>query len=77
MTTLEKIRAEIDCYLKNNEFGTEYRNDIKNIIAKYAEQEPTKEEQALLQKWRDNRGVNMEEFSEALDVLKGSKGGEQ
>lgn len=40
MTTLEKIRAEIDCYLKNNEFGTEYRNDIKSIIDKYAEQEP-------------------------------------
>ena len=36
MTVIEKIRAEIDCYLKNNEFGTEYRNDIKNIIDKYA-----------------------------------------
>lgn len=39
--SIEKIRAEIDCYLKNNEFGTEYRNDIKNIIDKYAEQETT------------------------------------
>lgn len=39
MTTIEKIRTEIDCYLKNNEFGTEYRNDIKSIIDKYAEQE--------------------------------------
>ena len=41
MTTLEKIRTKIDYYLKNNEFGMEYRNDIKNIIDKYAEQEPT------------------------------------
>lgn len=40
MTTLEKIMAEIDYYLKNNEFGMEYRNDIKNIIDRYAEQEP-------------------------------------
>ena len=40
MTTLEKIRTKIDYYLKNNEFGMEYRNDIKNIIDKYAEQEP-------------------------------------
>ena len=131
---IEQIRAEIDCYLKNNEFGTEYRNDIKNIIAKYAEQEPcdddyqtdmdeawkqakrepcddvvsrqavlkiidgwyeqnrdteniedlivlitymdsvrpqelTREEQALLQKWRNNRGISMEEFAEAMNAL--------
>ena len=39
MTTIEKIKAKIDYYLKNNEFGMEYRNDIKNIIDKYASEE--------------------------------------
>ena len=32
-------------------------------------QELTREEQTLLRKWRDNRGISMEEFSEALDAL--------
>ena len=44
MSVLEKIRADIDYYLKNNEFGMEYRNDIKNIIDKYETKlEPTEE----------------------------------
>lgn len=32
----------------------------------------TKEERALLQRWRDNRGVSMEEFAKALELLEGS-----
>ena len=29
----------------------------------------TKEEQALLQKWRDNRGISMEDFEDAMNAL--------
>lgn len=36
------------------------------------ENEPTKEEQALLKKWRDNRGISMEEFEYAMNVLQGA-----
>lgn len=32
---LQEIRQEIDKYLYNNDFGTEYRNDIQRIIDKY------------------------------------------
>ena len=74
MTTLEKIRAEIkkrydDCeedWENGEQYG--YWNCLK-IIDKYAEQEPTKEEQKLLQKWRDNRGISIEDFEDAMNVL--------
>lgn len=33
----------------------------------------TKEERALLQKWRYSRGVSIEEFEEAMDALSGSE----
>ena len=33
------------------------------------EWEPTKEEKALLQKWRDNRGISMKDFEDAMDAL--------
>lgn len=33
------------------------------------EQEPTKEEKAILQKWRDNRGISMKDFEDAMDAL--------
>ena len=36
---LDKIKAEIDDYLYNNEFGIDYRADIANIIDKYKESE--------------------------------------
>ena len=29
----------------------------------------TKEEKALLQKWRDNRGISMKDFEDAMDAL--------
>ena len=32
----------------------------------------TKEERELLQRWRDNRGISMEEFAKALELLEGS-----
>lgn len=32
---LDMIKAEIDDYLYNNEFGIDYRADIANIIDKY------------------------------------------
>lgn len=32
---LDKIRAEIDQYLFQNEFGSEYRKEISQIIDKY------------------------------------------
>ena len=33
----------------------------------------TKEERALLQRWRDGRGISMEEFAKALELLEGSE----
>lgn len=33
----------------------------------------TKEEQVLVQRWRDNRGISMEEFEDAMDALRESK----
>ena len=74
MTTLDRIKAEIEQIapydLPWDKRTPEHIRDMAlEIIEKYEEQEPTKEEQALLQKWRDNRGVSMEEFSEALDAL--------
>lgn len=30
---------------------------------------PNKEERALLNKWRDSRGISMQDFADALDVL--------
>ena len=33
--TLDKIRAEIDLYLFQNEFGSEYRKEVSQIIDKY------------------------------------------
>jgi len=38
------------------------------------EQEPTKEEKALLQKWRDNRGISIEDFEDAMNTLKEPSG---
>ena len=35
----------------------------------------TEEERALLQRWRDNRGISMKEFAEALDALQEPKTG--
>ena len=32
---LDKIRAEIDQYLFQNEFGSEYRKEVSQIIDKY------------------------------------------
>lgn len=32
---LDKIKAEIDTYLENEGFGSEYRNDVKKIFNKY------------------------------------------
>ena len=29
----------------------------------------TKEKQALLQKWKDNRGISIEDFEDAMNVL--------
>lgn len=49
-----------------------YTSDIVDacaMVVKALEQEPTKEEKALLQKFRDNRGISIEEFEEAMDEL--------
>lgn len=35
----------------------------------------TKEEQALLQKWRDNRGISIEDFEDAMNALQEPKTG--
>lgn len=48
----------------------EFYTDILTVL----EQEPTKEEQALLKKWRDNRGVSMEEFEAAMNKLQSKDG---
>ena len=34
-TDIEKIKADIDNYLCQNEFGSEYRNDVSNIIDRH------------------------------------------
>jgi hypothetical protein len=36
---LGKIRAEIDQYLFQNEFGSEYRKEVSQIIDKYREEQ--------------------------------------
>lgn len=41
---------------------------------KALEQEPTKEERALLQKWRDNRGISIEDFEDAMNALQEPSG---
>lgn len=33
----------------------------------------TKEERELVQRWRDGRGISMEEFAKALELLEGSE----
>ena len=35
VSVLDKIRAEIDRYLFQNEFGSEYREEVSQIIDKY------------------------------------------
>ena len=40
---LDKIRAEIDQYLFQNEFGSEYRKEISQIIDKYKAEGSDKE----------------------------------
>ncbi len=44
-----------------------------DLAIKVLEQQPTKEEQALLKKWRDARGVSIEDFEDAMNVLQGYK----
>ena len=39
------------------------------MAIKALSQEPTKEEKALLKKWRDNRGVSMKDFEDAMNAL--------
>lgn len=73
MTTLEMIRAELHATAEMHEDGDYYLRDkwVDDIIDKYkyAEQERiTKEEQELLQKWRDNRGISIEDFADAMDA---------
>lgn len=43
---LDKIRAEIDQYLFQNEFGLEYRKEVSQIIDKYKAEGSDKEENA-------------------------------
>lgn len=40
-----------------------------NILNEMLEQQPTKEEKALLQKWHNNRGISMKDFEDAMDAL--------
>ena len=40
---LDKIRAEIDQYLFQNEFGSAYRKDVSQIIDKYKAESEVKE----------------------------------
>jgi len=43
---LDKIRAEIDQYLFQNEFGLEYRKEVSQIVDKYKAEGSDKEENA-------------------------------
>ena len=45
-SVLDKIRAEIDQYLFQNEFGLEYRKEVSQIIDKYKAEGSDKEENA-------------------------------
>lgn len=72
MTDNKALAESIRNYLENGTDILLTDNDYKTII-KALEQEPTKEEKALLQKWRDNRGIGMEEFGEALNELQKPK----
>ena len=45
-SVLNKIRAEIDQYLFQNEFGLEYRKEVSQIIDKYKAEGGDKEENA-------------------------------
>lgn len=45
-SVLDKIRAEIDQYLLQNEFGLEYRKEVSQIIDKYKAVGSDKEENA-------------------------------
>lgn len=45
-SVLDKIRAEIDQYLLQNEFGLEYRKEVSQIIDKYKAEGSDKEENA-------------------------------
>lgn len=67
MTHKENITAILECYF------TGFKKEIINSACdRILEQEPTKEELALLQKWRDNRGVRMEDFEDAMNALQES-----
>lgn len=50
------------------EFNSDYNRALA-IAIKALEAEPTKEERRLLDKWRDNRGVSMKDFEEAMNAL--------
>ena len=50
-------------------YVTEEDREPLEMAIKALEQMPTKEEEALLQKWRDNRGISMEEFEDAMNTL--------
>ena len=43
--------------------------EARDMAISALEQMPTKDEQALLQKWRDNRGVSMADFEDAMNAL--------
>ena len=53
-------------YLRSSGFSDEQIKAIEDAFTRYY---MTKEERAILKKWRDNRGVSMEEFEEALELL--------
>lgn len=70
--TIDEIRR--DTVIIKNEGG--YFGTVpEEIVDKYAEL--TKEEMAILQKWRDNRGISMEDFEQALSVLQEQDGGKR
>ena len=67
MTREEAVKAiKSHCYFANL---VPVGKEALDMAIEALEQEPTKEEKALLQKWRDNRGISMKDFEDAMDAL--------
>ena len=54
-------------YLKCSGFS---KDQIRAIAEAFINGYITKEEKLLIQSWRNNRGISIEEFEDALDLLK-------
>ena len=74
-TKCEDCILQVACDpIKTTPYDSEYI-EVYEMAITALEQEPTEEERALLQKWRDNRGISIEDFEDALNTLQEPKTG--